>query len=177
MLPSLSSNIFLVGPMGVGKTTIGRQLASQLKLAFKDSDHEIEAHTGASISLIFEIEGESGFRKRERAMIVTLTAQDNLVLSTGGGAILDAQNRRHLSERGCVIYLHASVAGLLNRTAYSRNRPLLQTDNPKAQLEKLMYERQPLYKAIADITINTDKRTIHQVVKMVLKQLKALKSG
>lgn len=169
-----SSNIFLIGPMGVGKTTIGRQLAARLHLTFQDSDHEIEKQTGVSIPLIFEIEGESGFRKRERAMIAKLTAQQHIILSTGGGAVLDVQNRTHLKNRGCVIYLHASIAELLDRTAYSRNRPLLQTDNPGAQLEKIMCERHPLYKEVADMTINTDKCTIRQVVKMVLKQWQVL---
>jgi shikimate kinase len=162
--------------MGVGKTTIGRQLASRLNLTFKDSDQEIEERTGASISLIFEIEGESGFRKRERAMIAQLTAQQNIVLSTGGGAVLNNQNRADLKNRGCVIYLQASVTELLNRTAYSRNRPLLQTDNPGVQLEKLMRERFPLYEEVADVTINTDNLSIRQVVKLVLKQFRTLES-
>jgi shikimate kinase len=171
---ALSSNIFLVGPMGVGKTTIGRQLASRLNLTFKDSDREIEEQTGASISLIFEIEGEPGFRKREQAMIAKLTAQENIILSTGGGAVLDERNRTHLKNRGCVIYLQASVAELLNRTAYSRNRPLLLANNPSIQLEKIMNERHSLYEEVADVTINTDKHPIRQVVKLVLKQLQTL---
>jgi len=160
--------------MGVGKTTIGRQLAARLNLTFKDSDQEIEEQTGASISLIFEIEGESGFRKRERTMIAKLTAQQHIILSTGGGAVLDSQNRTDLKNRGYVIYLQASVAELLNRTAYSRNRPLLQTDNPGTQLEKILHERFPLYKEVADVIVDTDNLSIRQVVKLVLKQLRTL---
>lgn len=172
----MSENIFLVGPMGVGKTTIGRQLATRLKLTFKDSDREIEEQTGASIPLIFEVEGEAGFRKRERAMIAKLTAESGIVLSTGGGAVLDRQNRAHLKSRGLIIYLYAPVEELLNRTVHSRHRPLLQTANPRERLEKILQERQPLYEEIATITVNTDKQTIRQVVKMVLNQLEISES-
>jgi shikimate kinase len=170
-MPTISTNIFLVGPMGVGKTTIGHLLGKILHLTFKDSDHEIEERSGASISLIFELEGEAGFRKREKAMIAELTALNNIVLSTGGGAVLDPDNRTHLKSRGFVVYLQASVEELLKRTAHSRHRPLLQTENPRERLENLMKIRHPLYKEVADVTIRTEHRTVHQVVRTVLKQL------
>ena len=131
-------NIFLIGPMGVGKTTIGRSLASSLKMIFKDSDREIEEGTGASISLIFELEGESGFRKREQAMIEKLTQQTGLVLATGGGVVLNANNRENLKKNGYVIYLYASVKYLLERTVHGHNRPLLEKGNPQVCLEKIM---------------------------------------
>lgn len=164
--------IFLVGPMGVGKTTIARQVAEFLDLAFWDSDQEIEEHTGVTIPWIFEYEGETGFRKRERAIIAELTGLHNLVLSTGGGVVLNADNRQYLQNRGYVIYLYASVNELLKRTAHCTHRPLLQTANPRNKLEMILKERHPLYQAVADTTINTDARTIPQVVKMVLKHLK-----
>lgn len=171
----ISGNIFLIGPMGVGKTTVGRQLAQILKLTFKDSDREIEERTGVSISLIFEFEGEAGFRKREQAMITELTHENNILLSTGGGVVLNEENRRHLKQQGTVVYLHASVAKLVERTIHSRHRPLLQTENPRERLEQLMQERHPLYQSIADVTIETGHRTIHQVVRATLKQLKQTK--
>ncbi len=167
-----NNNIFLVGPMGVGKTTIGRHIAEELGLTFMDSDREIEERTGVEIPLIFEFEGEPGFRKREQAIIEELTALSNIILSTGGGVILNAENCYHLKTKGYTIYLHASVAHLLERTAHSRNRPLLQTENPQAKLEQLMTERHPLYQSVAHATIETGHRTIRQVVKAVLKHLK-----
>lgn len=173
---STFGNIFLVGPMGVGKTTIGRQLAERLALTFIDSDREIEERTGVEIPLIFEYEGEAGFRKREKAIIAELTELNNIILSTGGGVVLDADNRQYLQSRGHVIYLHASVDKLLERTAHNRNRPLLQTDNPLERLEKIMSERHSLYNAVADVTIETGHRTIRQVVKAVLKHLQKLES-
>ncbi|MEN8219120.1 MAG: shikimate kinase AroK [Pseudomonadota bacterium] len=168
------TNIFLVGPMGVGKTTIAHQLAERLNLTFIDSDHEIEKHTGVTIPWIFEYEGEAGFRKRERAMIAELTALDNIILSTGGGVVLSASNRKHLQSRGYVIYLHASVDNLLERTAHSYNRPLLQTSDRREKLESLFNERHPLYTQTADVTIETGQRSIRQVVKAVLKHLQKL---
>ena len=168
------SNLFLVGPMGVGKSTIGRQLAQHLDLTFKDSDREIEEHTGASISLIFELEGEAGFRKRERTMISKLTAENRLVLSTGGGVILDAENRTHLKSRGYVIYLHAELEELLSRLAPHRGtRPLLETENPKERLAGILEEREPLYREVADVVVETGGRSIQQVVQKVLKHLKS----
>lgn len=165
-------NIFIVGPMGVGKSTISRHIAEILNKTFLDSDHEIEKRSGAKIPLIFEYEGESGFRKREQAVIDDLTANQNIVLSTGGGVVLDAENRKHLQSRGYVIYLHAGIDDLLKRTAHSYNRPLLQTANRREKLELLLLERHPLYQSVADVTIETTHRSIRQVIKIVLKHLK-----
>ncbi|MCW8987801.1 MAG: shikimate kinase, partial [Gammaproteobacteria bacterium] len=131
-------NIFLIGLMGAGKTTIGRQLASELSLEFFDSDHEIEKRTGVTITHIFDIEGEAGFRKRETAMLDELTEKKGIVLATGGGAILQAENRQFLMSRGTTIYLYANIDTLLERTSKDRSRPLLQTENPQAKLEELL---------------------------------------
>ena len=163
--------------MGVGKTTIGRYLASELQMIFKDSDREIEERTGASIPLIFELEGESGFRKRERAMIAELTQEKKLILATGGGVVLDDENRMCLKATGYVIYLHASVEQLLERTAHSHNRPLLKTENPRQRLEQILNERELIYKEVADATVNTGGRTVRQVVKQVLRRLEQLEKN
>lgn len=172
-----TTSLFLVGPMGAGKTTIGRQLANVLQREFKDSDHEIVRRTGASIPLIFDIEGEEGFRKRERDVIADLTAEKNLVLATGGGAVLMEENRKYLHERGIVIYLFASIDQLLKRTARDRNRPLLQTADPRAKLEELMRARDPLYRDVADMVLYTDDRSVRSVVKEVLIRLEELATG
>ncbi len=166
-------NIFLVGPMGAGKTTIGRQLAEALGMDFVDSDQAIEERTGATIPWIFDVEGEAGFRKREKAMIDELTRRQNVVLATGGGAVLDPENRRHLQSRGTVIYLHADIDQLLERTRKDRNRPLLQTDDPRARLEALMAERDPLYREVADIILETGQRGVRHAVQALLKRLQA----
>ena len=165
-------NIFLVGPMGVGKTSIGRRLAEETGLTFVDSDHEIEARTGVNIPLIFDIEGEEGFRKRECAVIDELTQREGLVLATGGGAILNDTNRNHLRERGTVIYLHADSEVLYQRTAKDRNRPLLQTEDPHARIEELMQKRDPLYREVADMVVETGHQNISKVVNEIVKQLK-----
>jgi len=157
--------------MGAGKTTIGRQLARQLKFTFLDSDHEIEDHTGARIPLIFEIEGEEGFRKREAAMIDELTQRDNIVLATGGGAVLREENRRHLHERGTVIYLHAELEDLLARTHKDRNRPLLQTPDPRATLTALVAERDPLYREVAHLVIDTAHSNPKKIAGLIIKKL------
>ncbi len=167
----MKGNVFLVGPMGAGKTTIGKQLANALGLTFKDSDHEIVERTGASIPWIFDVEGEEGFRRREREMIDELSAREGLVLATGGGAVLAKENRRHLKERGTVVYLQASIEQLLKRTARDKNRPLLQTEDPRAKLEALMAEREPLYRETADIIINTEQRSLKGVIKEITRQL------
>jgi len=164
-------SLFLTGPMGAGKSTIGRQLSKQLDLPFHDSDHEIETRTGVDIPLIFELEGEAGFRKRECTVIDELTQLPDIVLATGGGAILDAQNREHLGNRGKVIYLHASVNQQLKRIRMDRNRPLLQTDDPRARLEELMATRDPLYRDIATIVIDTDGMRVRDVVGKILQLL------
>ena len=167
----MPGSLFLTGPMGAGKSTIGRQLSKQLKMAFHDSDHEIEQRTGVDIPLIFELEGESGFRKRESAVIDELTQLPDIILATGGGAILDPVNRQHLSSRGRVIYLHASVDQQLRRTAKDRNRPLLQIANPRAKLEELMAVRDPLYREIADFVVETDGKRVRDVVRQIIQQL------
>ena len=171
----MARNIFFVGPMGAGKTTIGRQLAKQLKRDFYDSDREIEQRTGVSIPLIFELEQEEGFRKREQAMIDELTQLENIVLATGGGAVLAPENRNHLSTRGYVIYLYAPISQLLRRTSNDKNRPLLQTDNPRQKLEQLMAVRDPLYREVADTVIKTDNLPVKQVVKQIIQLSRELK--
>jgi shikimate kinase len=163
-------NIFLVGLMGAGKTTIGRQLARTLGYEFVDSDHEIEQRTGADIPWIFDIEGEAGFRERERTVIDELTQRQGIVLATGGGAVLDPANRRHLMSRGLVVYLRASVKHLFKRTALDRNRPLLQTDDPHQRLQQLLDERDPLYREIADIIVDTNNRSVSNSVRLIVNQ-------
>ena len=166
-----TNNIFLVGLMGSGKTTIGRSLAKKLNLRFLDADQEIETRTGASIPLIFEIEGEASFRQREADVIRDLTAQQGIVLATGGGAVLNETSRQLLRERGTVIYLRASVASILQRTSHDKNRPLLQTADPRAKIEALSRERAPLYQEVAHIIIETGRPNVHSVVQNILTQL------
>lgn len=153
------SNIFLVGPMGAGKTTVGKRLAESRGMEFVDSDHEIEARTGVDVAFIFEKEGETGFRKREKLVIAELSARANMVLATGGGTVLDPDNRHALSARGFVVYLHASVDQQLNRTSRTENRPLLQgVEDRRELLEQLFAIRDPLYREIADLVLATDGR-------------------
>ncbi len=167
-------NIFLVGLMGSGKTTIGRALAKRLNKRFVDADHEIEARTGASIPLIFEIEGEASFRQREADVIRDLTALEGIVLATGGGAVLNEGSRQFLRERGIVVYQRASVGSILQRTSHDRNRPLLQTADPKARIEELSRQRAPLYEAVAHITVETGRPNVQSVVQNILAQLEKL---
>ncbi|EEX51253.1 shikimate kinase [Pasteurella multocida] len=153
-------NIFLIGPMGAGKSTIGRQLAQQLNMDFVDSDAEIEQRAGADIGWIFDVEGEEGFRKREERIINELTQRQGIVLSTGGGAVLSKENRNHLSARGIVIYLETTVDKQYQRTQRDKKRPLLQdVDDPREVLENLAKIRNPLYEEIADITLPTDDQS------------------
>ena len=163
--------IILVGPMGVGKTTIGRRLATVLDKKFVDSDREIEKRTGVDIPLIFELEGEDGFRRRESRIIDELTRRSGIVLATGGGAVLDPENRRHFRERGFIIYLYASIDHLLQRTARDKKRPLLQTPNPRARLQQIMLQREPLYNDIADLKVETGGRNIRKVVREIVSSL------
>jgi shikimate kinase len=170
----IASNIFLVGPMGAGKSTVGKQLAKSLGRDFYDSDKEIEKRTGVSIAWIFEMEGEAGFRLRERKVINELTELKNIVLATGGGAVLAEENRRVLRSRGYVVYLSASVEQLLRRTNKDKNRPLLQTGQPEDKITGLMAERAPLYKDVADIELRTGDQSIQYVVSGLIKQLESL---
>jgi len=167
----VGGNIFLVGLMGAGKTTVGRALAKRLNKQFIDSDHEIEARTGASIPLIFEIEGEASFRQREAEVIRDLTAQQNIVLATGGGAVLDADSRAYLKSRGTVIYLRASVNSILQRTSHDKNRPLLQTADPRKTIEDLSRTREPFYNEVADIIIDTGRPNVQFLMQSILVQL------
>ncbi|WP_369986340.1 shikimate kinase AroK [Thalassolituus sp.] len=167
----MTQSVFLIGPMGAGKSTIGRLLSQELKFEFYDSDKVIEERCGADIPWIFDKEGEAGFREREESVIDELTQQKGIVLSTGGGAVLRAENRQHLASRGTVIYLCTSVEQQLARTARDRNRPLLQTSNPEAVLRKLFEERDPLYRSVADIIIETDQRNPRWVIQDLKKRL------
>lgn len=162
-------NIFLIGPMGAGKTTIGRLLAKCLKIEFLDSDREIEQRTGVDIPMIFEYEGEEGFRRREADAIQNLTRRSPIILATGGGSVLLPENRQVLAERGFVVYLKCSVDRQLERTLKDCHRPLLQTDNPRARLEKLLTIRDPLYRQIADCTVDTGRFSSRQAVREILK--------
>jgi shikimate kinase len=165
-------NIFLIGPMGSGKTAVGRQLARQLRLEFLDSDAEIEHRTGVDIPYIFEKEGESGFREREREVIDALTRLSSVVIATGGGAVLLPENREYLSTRGTVVYLQTGIAQQLERTRHGRQRPLLYTDDPEAKLRELMNFRMPLYESLADITVTTDARQVRAVTDEIVERLK-----
>ena len=164
-----NNNIFLIGPMGAGKTTIGRQLARELKMPFYDSDRVIEQHTGANIPLIFDLEGEEGFRKREQTTIDELTRMQNIVLATGGGAVLREKNRKHLAERGTTFYLYTDLDSLLQRTRKDKNRPLLHgEESPEIVLQRLMDERDPLYRQTADHIIDTGNSSIRTVIKAII---------
>ena len=173
----MQQNIFLVGLMGAGKTTVGRLLAKRLGLRFVDSDHEIEARTGATISWIFEIEGEESFRRREVETIRDLTARSGVVLATGGGAVIHPENRKHLKDRGTVIYLRASVNNILQRTMHDKSRPLLQTENRKEKLEELARQRDPLYREVADIIVDTGRPNVHAMVQSIMAQLANYQKG
>jgi len=164
-------NVFLVGPMGSGKSAVGRQLAQRLALEFIDSDEEIEARTGVDISYIFEREGEAGFRSREAEVIDALTRREGVLVSTGGGAILDAGTRERLRARGRVVYLRTSVDQQLARTRRSNDRPLLNNDDPRGTLERLFEQRAPLYAEVAEIVVDTDGRKVKTVVDQVCRQL------
>ncbi|MDB5863092.1 MAG: aroK [Betaproteobacteria bacterium] len=155
-----SSNIFLIGLMGAGKTSVGKMLARRLGKTFYDSDHEVERATGVRIPVIFEIEGEAGFRARESRMLADLAAASDVVLATGGGAVLSEQNRKILCAHGTVVYLRASPQELWQRTRHDRNRPLLQTPNPLGKLTELFSERDPLYREIADIIVDTGNQSV-----------------
>lgn len=168
-------NIYLVGPMGAGKTTVGRHLAELLGREFLDSDHEIERRTGASIPWIFEKEGEVGFRQRETSVIEDLTSRAALVVATGGGAVTQIKNREYLKNRGIVIYLYTPVELQLQRTYRDKNRPLLQVDDPEKKLRELLAARDPLYREVAHLVIETNhgaaRDLAHRIIQLIHSQL------
>lgn len=162
-----TQNVFLVGPMGAGKSAVGRQLARIMHLDFFDSDDEIEKRTGVDIAYIFEKEGEEGFRKREAKVIDDLSQQQGIVLATGGGAVLDAESRSHLGGRGLVVYLYTTVRQQLERTDRGRARPLLENGDRQKVLEELLAARDPLYREIADLVVETDGRRVNEVAQEI----------
>ena len=164
-------NIFLIGPMGAGKSAVGRQLAKLLHLSFVDSDDEIETRTGVDIPFIFEKEGEDGFRKREAKVIDDLSAMESVILATGGGAGVDPQNRSRLGARGFVVYLYTTVDQQLARTQKGRERPMLANGDSRKILDDLMAVRDPLYREIADLTVETDGRKVKAVANEILERL------
>jgi len=169
-----SQNVFLVGPMGAGKSTIGRQLARRLDAEFLDSDQAIEARTGVDIPRIFDIEGEEGFRQREQQIIDELTQRRGIVLATGGGVVLDPDNRAHLRGRCLVIYLRASAEQLFNRTERDNQRPLLQGGGERlSRIRELLDEREPLYREVAHLIIDTDGLTVRRTVNNICKRLQS----
>lgn len=168
---SAKNNIFLVGMPGAGKTTVGRQLARRLQRAFIDADHEIEARTGVRIPLIFDIEGEQGFRDREAKVIAELANESNLIVATGGGAVLRPENRAALKQGGTVVYLRATPRLLFERTRLDPNRPLLQVADPMLKLEELFAQRDPLYREVADLVVNSLGGSINHLVKQVEREL------
>jgi len=172
-----ASNIFLVGPMGSGKTAVGRRLATLLGLEFVDSDAEIERQTGVDIRYIFEREGEAGFRSREAEIIEALTRQPGTLVATGGGAVLDARTRERLRSRGCVVYLRTSVDQQLARTRRSSHRPLLNVEDPRGALERLMAQRAPLYEEVADLVADTDGRKVSAVVDEIVRRLETARDA
>src|SRR5690606_18125908 len=161
------SNVFLVGPMGVGKSTIGRLLAAELNLSFCDSDRAIEERTGADIPWIFDMEGEAGFRERETTVLTELAAESNLVIATGGGIVMRPQNCQIMKDAGHVCYLTASIEQLVERTARDKKRPLLQVDNPRQKIIELLATRDPLYLSVADFVVNTDRRSPKSVAQEI----------
>ena len=175
MIPSC--NIFLVGLMGAGKTTIGKLLAKQRDLEFLDSDHEIVSRCGVTIPTIFEIEGETGFRKREASMIDELSRRRGIVLATGGGAVLLEENRIHLKARGTVVYLRCQPQELYLRTRHDKNRPLLQTEDPLRKLKELYAIRHPLYMQVADIVLDSGRQSAHSLVRRLENSLNLASVG
>jgi shikimate kinase len=167
------SNLILVGMMGAGKTTVGRLLARRLKRPFYDSDREIERRCGVRIPVIFDIEGEAGFRARETQVIAEICALEGVVLATGGGAVLAEENRRQLSAGGTVVYLHARPGHLWHRVRHDRNRPLLATPDPQRTLEDLYAMRDPLYRELADLVLDTGKQSVQALARDLLARLEA----
>lgn len=172
-----SGNLILVGMMGSGKTTMGKALAKHLGKSFVDSDEEITRRTGVTVPHIFDIEGESGFRQRETAVIRDLAGRDNMVLATGGGAVLAVENRTLLAGSGIVIYLKAGVHDLWQRTRHDRNRPLLQTRDPYARLTELFQQRDPLYQEVADIVIQSGRQSVQVMMLQLADRISEYQSG
>ncbi len=166
-----AGNLYLVGLMGAGKTTVGRLLARRLKLRFLDSDHEIERRCGVKVPVIFEIEGETGFRSRESQAIAELTTLEGIVLATGGGVVMSGENRRLLGASGTVVYLCARPEDLYERVRHDRNRPLLATPDPLARLHELYAERDPLYRALADLVVDTGRQGVQSLARDLLDKL------
>ncbi|MFW8591703.1 shikimate kinase AroK [Glaciecola sp. 2405UD65-10] len=164
-------NVFLVGPMGAGKSTIGRHLADELHLEFFDSDQEIERRTGADIAWIFDLEGEDGFRKREETIIHDLTDKQGIVLATGGGSVVSKAVRNRLSARGIVVYLQTTIDKQVARTQRDKRRPLLQKDDPETVLTSLAEERNPLYEEVADYVIDTDEQSARAVANQIISKI------
>jgi shikimate kinase len=170
-----SGNLILVGMMGSGKTTMGRSLAKHLGKTFVDSDEEIINRTGVTVPHIFDIEGEAGFRLRETAAIRDIVGRDNMVLATGGGAVIEEQNRTMLQQNGIVIYLKASVYDLWQRTRHDRNRPLLQINDPHAKLTELFNQRDPLYRQVSDIVVQSGKQSVHALMLHLVDEIDAFR--
>lgn len=170
-------NIFLIGPMGSGKSTIGKQLAKELQMDFYDSDQEIEVRTGVSIPWIFDVEGEVGFRQREHKVLDELTQKSGIIIATGGGAVLSAENRNVLAGRGIVIYLKVSIDEQISRTEKGHNRPLLEKENLRNSLTKLNKERDPYYEEIADFSFETNNRSAQAVVKDIIESVQNKQIG
>ncbi len=164
-------NIFLIGPMGAGKSAVGRYLARTLHLSFVDSDDEIESRTGVDIPFIFEKEGEDGFRKREAKVIDDLSKMDGVVLATGGGAVINVDSRSRLGGRGFVVYLYTTVDQQVARTQKGRERPLLESRDPRTTLQDLLDTRDPMYREIADIVVETDGRKVKSVANEIIEQV------
>ncbi len=172
-----SGNLILVGLMGSGKTTMGRTLAKHLSKTFVDSDEEVQRCTGVTIPHIFDIEGEVGFRQRETAAIHALVDRENMVLATGGGAVLAEVNRELLMQNGIVVYLKASVHDLWIRTRHDQNRPLLQTGDPRAKLSELFQQRDPLYQRVADITVQSGKQSVYALMQALVGEIEAFQKS
>ena len=166
-------NIFIVGPMGSGKSTVGKIISDELFLSFLDTDEEIETRTGASIDWIFDLEGEEGFRKRESSILQDMAKRNSIVLSTGGGIILSEENRELLSSRGTVFYLATPISVQLERTAKDKDRPLLKNGDPEKILTKLQKDRESLYEAVADHVVNTENKSSQEVASEIIKLVKS----
>jgi len=167
------TNVYLIGPMGSGKTSIGQRLAKKLKLEFLDCDHELEAQTGASVNLIFDVEGEQGFRERETSMLKNLVCRQGVLVATGGGAVLREENRSLMSESGLVVYLQTSVSQQLRRLRRDKSRPLLQTEDRKEKLIRLAEERNPLYEELAEIVFPAQNRALDTVASDLAKLIRS----